>query len=122
MSASLSGLRTQEAVAHALATNLQLMFQAELVEVGIQPGNKSTPLLVKVPPEVIGSGIPDRILPILASPGLVGEIRIWRGNGWLPTEGSRLLSNLASQASQALERARLAEAEALIYSINNGNS
>ncbi len=114
MSAALAGLRTQEAVVHALATNLQLMFLAELVEVGIQPGNKSVPMLVKAPPSMKGSGVPDRILPILASPGLVGEIRIWLGNGWLPPEGSRLLNNLASQASQALERARLAEAEALV--------
>jgi two-component system sensor histidine kinase KdpD len=111
MSAALAGMRTQEAVVHTLATNLQLMFQAELVEVSIQPANKPESLLVKVPPEVEGSGIPDRILPILASPGLIGEIRIWRGHGWLPAEGSRLLSNLATQASQALERARLAEAE-----------
>jgi K+-sensing histidine kinase KdpD len=114
MSAALAGLRTQEAVVHALATNLQLMFQAELVEVGIQPGNKSAPILVKVPPAVEGSGVPDRILPILASPGLLGEIRIWRGHGWLPVEGSRLLSNFTTQASQALERARLAEAETMV--------
>jgi two-component system sensor histidine kinase KdpD len=121
MSTALSGLRTQESVVHALANKLQLMFQAELVEVGVQPGNKPEPLLVKAPPDVEGSGIPDRILPIVASPGLVGEIRIWRGNGWLPAEGSRLLGNLASQASQALERARLAEAEALLNTITNGN-
>lgn len=114
MSAALAGLRTQEAVIHALATNLQMIFQAELVEVCIQPSNKPESLLVKVPPAVEGSGVPDRILPIIASPGLVGEIRIWRGNGWLPAEGSRLLNNLATQASQALERARLAEAEALV--------
>ena len=114
MSSALAGLRTQEAVVRALATNLQLMFLAELVEVGIQPGNKPEPLLVKVPPAGKRSGAPDRILPILASPGMVGEIRIWRGNGWLPAEGSRLLNNLATQASQALERARLAEAEALV--------
>jgi two-component system sensor histidine kinase KdpD len=114
MSSSLAGLRTQESVVHALATNLQIMFQAELVEVGIQPGNQVTPLLVKAPPAVKGSGVPDRILPILASPGLIGEIRIWRGNGWLPAEGSRLLNNLTTQASQALERARLAEAETLV--------
>ncbi len=111
MSATLAGLRTPEAVVHALATHLQLMFQAELVEVCVQPANKPESLMVKVPPDVEGSGIPDRILPILASPGLIGEIRIWRGHGWLPAEGSRLLSNLATQASQALERARLAEVE-----------
>jgi K+-sensing histidine kinase KdpD len=121
MSAALAGLRSQEAVIHALVTNLQIMFQAELVEVGIQPGNKQVPLLAKAPIEAKGSGVPDRILPILASPGLIGEIRIWRGNGWLPVEGSRLLNNLASQASQAFERARLAEAETLVNTITNGN-
>jgi hypothetical protein len=97
------------------------MFQAELVEVSIQPANKPESLLVKVPPEVEGSGIPDRILPILASPGLIGEIRIWRGHGWLPAEGSRLLHNLTTQVSVALERARLAEAESLVNTIANGN-
>jgi two-component system sensor histidine kinase KdpD len=121
MSAALSGMRTQESVVHALATNLQLMFQAELVEVCIQPGGKAEPILTSAPPDVKGSGVPDRILPILASPGLLGEIRIWRGNGWLPAEGSRLLNNFANQASLALERARLAEAEALANSVINGN-
>jgi two-component system sensor histidine kinase KdpD len=119
MSSTLSGLRTQETVVHSLATNLQLMLQAELVEVGIQQGKLEGPLLVKAPQGGKGSGSPDRILPILASPGLVGEIRIWRGNGWLPAEGSRLLNNLVSQASLAFERARLAEAEATLNSITN---
>jgi two-component system sensor histidine kinase KdpD len=119
MSAALAGLRTQEAVVHALASNLQLMFQAELVEVGIQPGNKSAPLLVKVPSAVEGTGVPDIILPILASPGLLGEIRIWRGHGWLPIEGSRLLHNFATQATVALERAQLAEAEARVSTAAN---
>jgi len=122
MSAALAGLRTQESVVHALATNLQLMFQAELVEVSIQPGGKAKPIFSSVPPNVKGSGIPDRILPILASPGLLGEIRIWRGNGWLPADGSRLLNNFTNQASLALERARLAEAEALVNSVINGNN
>jgi len=117
MSSSLAGLRTQEAVVHALARNLQLMFQAELVEVCAQPGGKAQPIIAAEPPSVKAGGAPDRLLPILASPGLVGEIRIWRGNGWLPADGSRLLSNFTSQASQALERARLAEAEALASSV-----
>ncbi len=68
-------------------------------------------MVVKAPPDHVEEDKPDRILPILASPGLLGEIRIWRGNGWLPEEDSRLLQNFASQAILALERARLAEAE-----------
>jgi K+-sensing histidine kinase KdpD len=112
MSSALAGLRTQESVIHALANNLQLMFQAQLVEVCIQPQDGSKPLLVSAPPEGKANGVPDRLLPILAYPGLVGEIRIWRGYGWLPADGSRLLHNFATQSAQALERARLAEAEA----------
>jgi K+-sensing histidine kinase KdpD len=111
MSAALAGLRSQEAVVHTLAMNMQMMFQAELVEVCVQPEGNAKPMFSSAPPNAKGTGLPDRILPILASPGLLGEIRIWRGHGWLPAEGSRLLSNLATQASQALERARLAEAE-----------
>ena len=68
-------------------------------------------IVVKAPLDHVEEGKPDRILPILASPGLIGEIRIWRGNGWLPEEDSRLLQNFTSQAILALERARLAEAE-----------
>jgi len=114
ISSVLAGLKTQETIALALARNLQTIFQAELVEVGVQNGTQAPPLLVKAPPTAQASGTPDRIIPVLASPGLVGEIRIWRGNGWLPEDESRLFNNLASQTSQALERARLAEAEALV--------
>jgi K+-sensing histidine kinase KdpD len=112
LSNALAGLRTQEAVVHALARHLQQTFNAALVEVSIQPGSALQPMVVKAPPDQVEEGRPDRILPILASPGLIGEIRIWRGNGWLPEEDSRLLQNFASQAILALERARLAEAEA----------
>ncbi|HSB66238.1 MAG TPA: hypothetical protein VLD65_06640, partial [Anaerolineales bacterium] len=119
MSSALSGLRTEEVVAHALANNIQLMFKAELVEVCIQPHDRSTALFVSAPPNVKANGMPDRILPILAYPGLMGEIRIWRGDGWLPAEGSRLLSNFTTQAAQALERAHLAKAETQVKSFSN---
>ncbi len=118
MSSALAGLRTREAVAHALANNIQFMFQAGLVEVCALCGGDEN-ILVKAPPGAEQHGLPDRILPILAAPSLVGEIRIWRGYGWLPEEGSRLLHNLTVQASQALERARLAEAEASVISNSN---
>lgn len=119
LSVALTGLRTQESVCRALANQLQQLFRAELVEVSVQPGNQTAGIFVKAPPSVSDLDQPDRILPILAAPGLVGEIRIWRGDGWLPTEDSRLLQNFAMQASQALERARYAEAEA---QFNNGKN
>jgi K+-sensing histidine kinase KdpD len=112
LSNALAGLRTQEAVVHALARHLQQTFHAALVEVCIQPEGNLQSMVVKAPPDQVEEDKPDRIIPILASPGLLGEIRIWRGNGWLPAEDSRLLHNFATQAILALERSRLAEAEA----------
>ena len=112
LSTTLAGLRTQEAVVQALAKHLQEMFQAELVEVTISSGSPKAPLVARAPASGAEKGKPDRILPILASPGMVGEICLWRGNGWLPPEDSLLLKNFATQAALSLERARMAEAEA----------
>jgi K+-sensing histidine kinase KdpD len=114
LSTTLAGLRTQEAVTQALARHLQELFQAELVEVAITSGSPKAPLASRAPVTAMEKDRPDLILPILASPGMVGEICIWRGTGWLPEENSLLLKNISTQATVALERARLAEAEAQI--------
>jgi K+-sensing histidine kinase KdpD len=111
LSAALAGLRTQSAVAHILARQLQQMFQASLVKVIIEPEGQSPNIVASEPREGAGKGRPDRVLPILNAWGLVGEIQLWRGYGELPSEQSRLFQNFASQAAQALERTRLAEAE-----------
>ena len=111
LSTALAGLRTQAAVAHTLARQLQQMFQAALVKVVIQSDGQSPNLVASEPRDGVGKGRPDRILPILNAWGLVGEMQLWRGYGELPSEQSRLLQNFASQAAQALERTRLAEAE-----------
>lgn len=115
LSTALAGMRTEEAVAHVLARRLQQLFQAALVEVFIQPEYKSAPIIVAAPAGSTAEGKPDRLLPILAAPGLLGEIRIWKGYGWLPPEDSRLLKNFTTQAALALEHARFAEAEARAY-------
>ena len=111
LSAALAGLRTQSAVAHILARQLQQMFQASLVKVIIHLEGQLPDIIVGEPRDGVGKGRPDRALPILNAWGLVGEIQLWRGYGILPPEESRLLQNFASQAAQALERTRLVEAE-----------
>ncbi len=112
LSTTLAGLRTQEAVTQALSRHLQQLFQAELVEIAITSGSPKAPLVARAPASAVVVNKPDMILPILASPGMVGEICIWKGNGWLPEENSLLLKNISAQAALSLERARLAEAEA----------
>jgi hypothetical protein len=62
------------------------------------------------PQNAVMKGKPDRVLPILNTWGLVGEIQIWRGGVELPADDSRLFRIFASQIGQALERTRLAEA------------
>lgn len=111
LSLALSGLRTQEAVMHTMVRHLQQMLQAELVQIFIRPENGSLPMIAEAPTGGVVDGKPDCILPILASPGLIGEIRIWRGSGWLPPEDSRLSKNIVMQAEVALERARAYEVD-----------
>jgi len=111
LSAALAGMRTQSAVAHTLARQLQQMYQASLVKVIVQPEEQSSSIVVSEPRDGAESGRPDRILPIWNAWGLAGEIQLWRGHVELPPAESRLLQNFASQAAQALERTRLAEAE-----------
>jgi hypothetical protein len=111
VSGSLAGLRTPEAVAHALAWQLRQMFHTALVKVVIQPEGQSPGLTVSEPRDGVGQGRPDRVLPIWNAWGQIGEIQLWRGYGELPPKGSRLLQTFASQATQAFERTRQVEAE-----------
>ncbi len=115
LSAALASTRTQSAVAHIVARQLQQMFQAPLVQVTIQLEGQPPSVVVTesgaqtAPRRVTGSA--NRVIPILNDWGLVGSIQIWHGTIVLPAPDSRLLQNFASQAGQALERTRLAEAD-----------
>jgi K+-sensing histidine kinase KdpD len=119
LSAALAGQNTQESVARALGAYLQQIFQAELVEVSIQPDTQLEHMIIKTPAGVAEEKHPDLVLPILPAPGMLNEIRIWRGDGWLPPQDSRLLKNFSTQALLSLERGRLYEAEVLRNSKRN---
>ena len=107
LSTALSSQRTQDAIAHTVAREIQQLFQATLVNVIYRPDKTSANISVAKPNDVVGKGKPDRILPILNAWGLMGEIQIWRGPYMdLPSEDSRLLQNFAGQAARAFERAQ----------------
>lgn len=112
LSSALSGLRTQEAVAHTVARQLQQLFQAILVNVIFYTEDRSVSIVASEPGDGSGKNHPDRILPLLNSWGLVGEIQIWRGPYLnLPPEDGRLLQNFASQTARALEYTKPVAAE-----------
>ena len=106
LSAVLAGLHTREDIANTLAKHLQRMFGAELVEVSLQPSGQSQFISASVPSNGSTSTKPDLMLPIMgiSAPGLIGEIHLWRGHGWLPPEDGRLFRNFATQVALALER------------------
>ena len=112
LSTALSSQRTQDAIAHTVAREIQQLFQAKLVNVVYRPDKTSANISVSKPSDVVGKEKPDRILPILNAWGLMGEIQIWRGPYMeVPLEDSRLLQNFAWQAGNAFERAQPLEAE-----------
>ena len=112
MSAVLCGQRTPEAVAYAVARQIQQLFQAMLVNVIFYPGKHLPDIVVSEPKDGMGKGRPDRVLPVVNSWGLVGEIQIWRGPySELPPEDGRLLQNFALQTARAFERTYQSETE-----------
>jgi len=105
LSSALTGLRTQNAVAHTVAREIQQLFQADLVNVIFYTQDHAVNIFASEPFDGIGKKQPDRVLPLLNSWGLAGEIQIWRGAFLdLPGEESRLMQNFSSQTARALER------------------
>ena len=112
MSAAICGQRTSEAVAYAVAKQTQQLFQAMLVNVVFHPEKQQPGIVASEPAGGTGKGQPDRLLPIVNSWGLVGEIQIWRGvYTELPPADGRLLQNFALQAARAFERTYQGETE-----------
>jgi K+-sensing histidine kinase KdpD len=105
MSTAICGQRTPEAIAYAVARQIQQLFQAMLVNVIFHPEDQMPAIVVSEPKNGMGKDRPDRVLPIINSWGLVGEIQIWRGlYAELPPEDSRLFENFALQTARAFER------------------
>jgi K+-sensing histidine kinase KdpD len=112
LSSALSGLRTQDAVAHTLARFVQRLFQAIKVNVVYQPVGNRGEIVANEPPQANPKNRADRVLPILNAWGLVGEIQIWADAYLdLPSENHRLMQNIALQAGRAFERTGQMESE-----------
>jgi K+-sensing histidine kinase KdpD len=107
LSSALAGMRSQEAIARALANQIQQIYQALLVKVVILLDGSSR--VTFAPSEKTIQGEPDCTIPIMAARGMVGEFSIWRGEIPVPSEENRLLQSFAMQGALALERAWLDE-------------
>ncbi len=108
LSAVLTGLHTQDAVAHVAAKHLQQLFLASLVKVIYRPQKDAPDIVVSEPNNAVEIGKPDRQLPLLNAWGLVGEVQIWGSEDIsLPAGDSRLLKNFAMQIANVFEHTQL---------------
>jgi K+-sensing histidine kinase KdpD len=112
MSSAICSQRTSEGVAYSVACQIQQLFQACQVNVIFHPNKNDPAIAASEPSDCSGMGKPDRIIPIVNSWGLVGEIQIWRGVYMeLPQVESRLFQNFALQTARAFERTHPMEPE-----------
>ena len=116
LSMALVGRNSRAEIATTVAERLQQLYQAVQVQVILLPeeGPGGWPAVsARVPDETPPAARPDSVIPLLAARCLVGEIRLWCGEGGSLAGAESLLRSLAEQVTLALERLSPAPAGAL---------
>jgi two-component system sensor histidine kinase KdpD len=109
LSTALGGLQDGKIILETLAKQVHDVSNCEAVEInttGTQPAQ------IHLPPSHAPNRHPELVLPLQLAHILLGEIRVWRAKPTLTPGEKRILQTFASQGALALERARLAQAEA----------
>jgi len=106
MSLALARSQTPDEIARTLAEQLQQLYQAALVQVSFQREDPPHSLIARSSVGKAFNRRPDRVVPIMAARGLVGEICIWGEQAPLPPVENRLLQNFAAQGALTFERVR----------------
>ena len=112
LSAALTGLRSEAAIAQTLAERLIDITRAQAVEIVFQGGAGAGARAFLLPSGVEHrSAPPEAVLPLMTARGRFGEIRLWRAGLELLAGEQRLLATFAGQGALALEHALLSQAE-----------
>jgi two-component system, OmpR family, sensor histidine kinase KdpD len=117
LSSALTGIRDENQIAEVLASRLLAVFQAERVDVLIQPdlpdaGCKNGPCIeVRLPENARTDAASQQIQTLSTNRGQLGEIHLWTKNPALSPNEMRLLQIIASQAALAVERTLLSKSE-----------
>jgi two-component system sensor histidine kinase KdpD len=112
LSTALTGLRSEAAIAQALAERLIEISRAQAVELVFQGGPRAAARAFLLPAGVAHPSAPAlAVLPLLTGRGRFGEIRLWRAGANLEPAEERLLATFAGQGALALEHALLSQAE-----------
>jgi len=110
LSTALAGLHDERLIVRTVVEQAQAVFQGERIEIGLADGQQIT---VSFPPDLPNpTRQPELTIPLQATRGDMGEMRLWCSDLPISVSEKRLLQTFASQGALALERARLAEVEA----------
>jgi len=114
MVAAIASQQTRTGIGETIANLIQQRYMADLVQVYFDKREMSTAIVSKAAngTENPSRGKPDRKLPILSGPSLIGEIAIWKGDIPLPYEEDPMIQTLLRQIAAALDRAQTAEENA----------
>lgn len=108
---AIANQQTREGIATSIANEIQQKYLAKLVQVHLDGREIFQPFTARSDNGLVTSPVsrPDRALPIISGPELIGEIAIWKGIIPLPSEDDLMLQTMLRQISAALERAQTEE-------------
>ena len=109
--ASIANQQAREGVVGAIANQIQQMYLAEFIQINLNSRGKLPAVVVRAAnsPDYLVKRKPDRVLPIVSGPVLIGEIAIWKGLIPLPSEDDRMVQTMLRQTAAALDRAQANE-------------
>lgn len=108
LSTALAGLTNDHAIAEMLTKQVSAIADCEHVELHV---TSLQFLHYRLPESEPPARTAELIVPIEATRGILGEIRLWRAAPTISSSEKRLFQTFASQGALALERAWLAQAE-----------
>jgi K+-sensing histidine kinase KdpD len=112
MVAAIAAQPTREGIAKTLANQIQEKYLAKLVQVTLNAKNHLAPLTIcsaNGPDYSSPKDKPDRALPVISGPDLIGEIAIWQGLVPFPPADDPMLQSFLHQTAAALDRALITE-------------
>jgi K+-sensing histidine kinase KdpD len=114
MVVAIANQQTSEGIAGAIANQTQEKYLAELIQVQLIGRGKLSLVGMSASnqPDTTARRKPDRALPIISGPALIGKIAIWEGLLPLPPEDDPMLQTLLRQIVAALYRAQIVEENA----------
>ncbi|HEX7394613.1 MAG TPA: hypothetical protein VF313_06760, partial [Anaerolineaceae bacterium] len=113
---AMANLQTRQGIARVMADQIQQKYLAEIVGVHVNERGSLSEVHVIAANNPAGTptahGKPDRTLPIVSGPVLIGDIAIWKGLLQLPSDEDPMVKTLLRQTSAALDRAQVSEENA----------